>query len=259
MNKLFIIIFKIFLFACICYGQTQEELKGLFTPQTAGALIREGELSHIFHEDIDLKYLPKVGMERWIINAIKKVQPTIGVEVLLIYKYKGKKGDSEQGLLSIYNTLRSLSTLKGIEYYSASRKRMRIMFHDAYIVDSPDKKNKLSDPIVQSIPSLSSLYVYQNDSSFGENVYKVLYHFKDNYFLMEMHNLTQIWWGIIPIIDPQKLKYIILIYPFEDYLVFYSVICVNAFNFLGIADQKSASFYNRIKALYKWFCVEYSS
>ena len=181
----------------------------------------------------------------------------IGVEVLLTYNFAGLQGNSEKNMLHIYNILRSISTLSGIEYYSASRQRMRTLFHEAYVVDSPDARNKLPDPVVQSIPSLSSIFVYQNDSSFGENVYRVLYNFKESYFLMEMNNLTQIWWGIIPLIDPQNLKYIILIYPFEDYLVFYSVICVNAFNFLGVADQKSASFYNRVKALYNWFCSQY--
>lgn len=259
MKRLIIAGLKICLFIGFCYGQDLEELEGLFNHQTAAALVSQGELSNIFHDDIALKYVPNVDMKRWIINAIKKIQPMIGVEVLLIYKIKTGNADSEEGLLSIYNTLRSISTLKGIEYYSASRKRMRVLFHDAYVIDTPNKKNKLPDPIVNSIPPLSSIYVYQDDSSFGENIYKVLYHFEDNYFLMEMHNLTQIWYGIIPIIDPQKLKYIIFVYPCSDYLIFYSVICVNAFNFLGIADQKSASFYNRIKALYNWFCSQYGS
>ena len=59
---------------------------------------------------------------------IGALELTVGTEVLAVYKNEAGDFDSPESRLRIYNILRSMSTMKGIQYYSASRDR-RLAFH----------------------------------------------------------------------------------------------------------------------------------
>jgi len=254
MKKRAIAIFVLCFTVCFFYGEFPKGFENLMDTALLGELEKSGELKHTFDDKVTLRYFPDIKLRANIIKELKQSNPIFGVEVLLTYKMDSKNFSQEKELLALYNILRSIQTLKGIKYYSDSRGRMRIMFHDAYVVDSPETKNKVPDRLVSIVPAYSTLFIYQNDSSFGENIFETVYYSESGYFLMKMENLTKIWYGIVPLIDPHNLNYIIFIYPRGDTILFYSVVCVNAFNLFGIAESKIASFYNRIKALYNWFC-----
>jgi hypothetical protein len=254
MKKRAVAIFILCFVWYFSYGDFPQAFDNIMDSSVLEELEKSGELTSTFDDKVILRYFPDVRLRDKIIREIKQLNPIFGVEVLLTYKKNGKGFSQERELLALYNILRSIQTLKGIQYYSNSRKRMRIMFHDAYIVDSPETKNKMPDRFVSIIPAYSTLFIYQNDSSFGENIFETVYYAEDGYFLMKMENLTKIWYGIIPLIDPHHLNYIIFIFPQGDTILFYSVVCVNAFNVFGIAESRTASFYYRIKALYNWFC-----
>jgi hypothetical protein len=148
--------------------------------------------------------------------------------------------------------------MKGIEYYSASRKRMRIFYHDAYVITSPEEKTKIVDPLVNSIPEKSDLYAYLEDSSFGHYICHVEYEYDGEAFIMEMQNLTQIWYTIIPLIKPHKLKSYTIIIPLGEEILFYGFSCLRAVNLFGMARGRIDSLYNRIKAVYNWFRAQYA-
>jgi hypothetical protein len=253
MKKKAVAIIMLILSGYFLYADGLKNFEDVLSAQILQNLSQYGELKNTFDDKVHLRYFPDVKLREVIKKQIKQLKPIFGIEVLLTYKMKEKDFSAEKQRLALYNILRSISTLKGIQYYSQSRGRMRIMFHDAYIVDSPDTKKKLPDRLVDIIPAYSTLYIYQDDSSFGQNIFETVYYAEDGYFLMKMENLTKIWYGIIPLIDPHHLNYIIFIYPKGDTILFYSVVCVNAFNLFGIAESRTASFYNRIKALYTWF------
>jgi hypothetical protein len=189
------------------------------------------------------------------------VEPTIGVELLLLFdpgipNMLAEMQESDYHL-RIYNVLRSISTLKGIEYYSASRQRMRTFFYDAYVIDSPDNRETRNDPLVSSIPSNSTVYTYMKDSSLGNYVAQIRYHYHYDYFSMSIRNHTLLRRLIFPMVQPEKLNMFVLIVPQGSRLLFYGLSYVNASNIFGIADKKTASFYNRLLALFNWFRTNY--
>jgi hypothetical protein len=244
-----------FLFCgAILFGEIPEELAALYPAETVSQLEKKGEVTSFIKENGTLTYLPRLLAANVIADKIGTMKPIFTVEVCILHKNGTKVLDSDKNLLTIYNTLLGISTLKGILYYSESRKMMREFFYDAYRIEAPDKKDRLPDLHAEKeIPFYNRLYAYQHDSSFGENTFDVDYRFDKKYFLMKMENVNQIWYGIIPIVDPGNLVYFILVYPSGDYLLFYSVICVKGANPFGLMESKAASFYNRIKALDDWF------
>ncbi len=224
-------------------------------------LEREHSLQHTFKGKEQLKLFPTLPIKGMIEPEVSQVEPTIGVELLLLFDpgIPGILANTKESdyHLRIYNVLRSISTLKGIEYYSASRKRMRTFFYNAYVIESPENKEIKDDPLVSSIPSNSTVYTYMKDSSLGDYVAQIRYHYHFDYFSMSIRNHTLLRRFIFPMVQPEKLNMFVLIVPRGVKILFYGLSYVNASNIFGIAEAKTASFYNRLIALFNWFRTNY--
>lgn len=216
-------------------------------------LIEEGSLKHFFADNVDLTLAPQVpGLENTR-TALEEMEPKVGVEALFLLRER-LAGDSEaERDLALYNIFRSVSTMEGIEYYSASRERMRIFYEESYAVADPDSREALPDPTVSEIPRRDRIHVYQRDSSFGRNVYTVEYVRREDAYLMSMTNLTRMYYGIFPVVAPENLEIHLTVVETEEGYLFYGACGVNVISLFGLEDRAKDSFYNRIEALYRWF------
>jgi len=254
---------RVFVFAILTFlALAHRIMPGDYFEQIVGEQSRERlenqvSLQHTFKGSDPLTLFPNIPIKDRVLSEVARVVPTIGVELLLLYKpqlgVRLTEMDRGDYHLKIYNILRSVSTLKGIEYYSASRKRMRVFFHDAYAIESPDDRKEREDPLVDSIPLNSTIHTYMKDSSLGNYVGQIHYHYHYDYFAMGIRNQTALWRFIIPMVRPEKLNMLVLIVPWEDQVLFYGLCYVNATNIFGVADSRTASFYNRLIALFNWF------
>ena len=143
--------------------------------------------------------------------------------------------------------------MEGIEYYSASRERMRIFYEESYVINNPDDRDHRDDPLVTEIPRTDNIYVYQRDSSFGRNVYSVEYRHRDDTFFMSMTNLTRMYYGIAPVVAPENLEIHLAVVETEEGYLFYGVTGVDVITLLGLEDRVKDSFSNRIEAIFRWF------
>lgn len=234
-----------------CFGDSA--LKYMLGNELLPALKAEGELVHTFGEGETPALIPEIEIKEEIEAEISELKPTIAVEVLILYESGNMNLDSTEALLSIYNILRSVSTMKGINYYSASRKRMRTLFTESYVVDSPELKNKLNDPLIQIIPPYSKIYTFQKDLTFGENLYISEYHFGGNYIMVKNQNITTMRYLFLSMVKPKNSRNYLILIPIENQLIFYGLTCLRAFNFLGLEKRRKNSLYNRTKAIYGWF------
>jgi len=144
--------------------------------------------------------------------------------------------------------------MTGIEYYSASRGYMRTLFYESYIIDSPDDRNRLPDPVWQVVPEHDQLYIYQRDSSFGKNILQLDYRADGDAILLTMRNLTRMLYrGIVPAVGPEQLILHIVVMPVGDYLLFYGSSGADPIGLLGMEERARTSFHNRILALRNWY------
>jgi hypothetical protein len=236
------------------FAELPPALRGVLSPDAAALLDSRGEATSTIKENGTLKYLPRLPAAGAVTAKFDALKPMFGVEVCLLHRLPGGPAESPESLLKIYNTLMRVSTLKGTMYYSVTRGRMREFFTESYRIDGPETKNRLPDLVLsKSPPPVNVIFTFQNDSTFGENVYRIDYRSEGGCILMLMENVTKVWYGIFPIVDPGNLAYVILVYPAGDYLLFYSVVCVKGANPFGVLESRTESFYNRIKALDDWF------
>jgi len=218
-------------------------------------LEQEGELVRYFYGDLDLQYLPFGPLSEEIVNDLTGQDSTIGVEALFRMDLPTSLAEmeKEERDLAIFNLLNRVSTLSGIEYYSASRERMRTLFTEVYRVEEIGSKKALSDRQFSSVPAIQEDILFQEDLTFGKNYVRNRCLYRDGRFLMQVRNLSTMWYFILPLVGSENFRMDLLIIPQEDHLVFYGASSVDSASLFGIEKSKKDSFYNRIKAMQGWF------
>lgn len=158
--------------------------------------------------------------------------------------------------LEVYNITRAISTLEGIEYYSASRGRYRVFYEESFVIDSPETKVRQADPLLPpatSIPVRDTQYLQQRDSSFGENIYRARYLHGEEITRLEIINLTTMYYTILPLVQPERLRTLFAAVPTERGVLFYGVSLIRVGSLLGLEERVVNSFTNRLRAVGEWF------
>ncbi len=182
---------------------------------------------------------------------IAELDPTIGVEALYLVDAPPRTVRVDAELMTI---LQSISTMEGVEYYSATRDRMRTLFVESYVIAGPDDRTRRPDPVVASLSERDRIYAYQRDSSFGRNVLELAYTVSEEAIMLRMRNLTRTFYqGFIPVVGPGELGMSLVVQPIGDQFLFYAVTAARAPGAAGMEDRIRTSFTNRMHALRIWF------
>ena len=235
-------------------GLSLEELIG---PRQAGALIAGEKPVLVQFKNTEPSLVPRHEVLKTIIEALRlELNPSVMVETLYIYKKppeadKPVWGAAEE--LRLYNELLSLSTLAGIQYFSASRGAMRTFYETSFVIDGPTTKKLLLDPVLPRPPAELTVYARQKDLTFGDNIYQYNYYSVPGAIIFTQENLTSLTYGIIPAVGKNKLRSTIAILDAGDYLLVYAASMAKAASIPGINDRIGNSFANRAEAIIHWF------
>ena len=247
--------YPLFLFSLISMARalTVEEIVPF---ENRKILMKEGVIKVFNVADNKLALAPAGNITAGISESIDFFEPSLLVESLFLYHKDPEDGhsmwtDSQQ--TSVFNVFCSLSTLTGIEYYSASRKRMRTFYDKSYIVDGPEGKIPLADPAWSRVPEKSTLYVIQRDLTFGENRYRYDYEVKPEFIRFTQENLTTLHWGLVPLLGKGKLRTTVMVIDVEGYLLVYAISAAKTPLIPGLEGKMRDSFSNRADAIYGWF------
>jgi hypothetical protein len=222
-------------------------------------LQREGEITRYFFEPLPLRWLPQGGLADQIAREASRIETVIGLESIHLLplgelQTQGVDFSATESLkLRVYNVLRSVSTMKGVQYYSVSRGRYRTLFEESYPVLSMDRPVRIPDPVVKEIPPESQVIVFQDDTTFDRNYTRWVYRYAGDEISISITNLTPLKYSFLKMADPEQMQIHLLVRPMEDGIAFYGCAVVKSAKFLGLEKTKKESFYNRIKAIYTWF------
>jgi hypothetical protein len=209
--------------------------------------------------------LPRYGaLQRLAADLQQNLEPGILVETLSLYRKPrpaGGGGNAADGgaawaeaeRAGLFNQALALSTLSGIQYYSASRGVMRTFYETSWIIDSPDKKQPLPDPGYASPPAQLTLFARQKDLTFGDNIYQYEYRSYPDAFVFVQENLTAMTVGIVPAVGRNKLRSIMAVIDSGEDLLIYAASMAKAAALPGMGGRIGNSFTNRAEAILKWF------
>ena len=212
---------------------------------------------NLYGREVQTRLAPAGPFTETIQGTLQGIDPRIGIEVAVVVPVTDEAFTAE-GHRTIYNILRSISTMEGITYYSASRDEMRTFYHESYAVNDPDERLRIDDPLVDAVPNESRLWAFQRDGSFGRNVQQLDYTVTDRTILLRMENLTTMVYQVVPLVFPGNLRTILLVQPdpADQTLRFYGNIAVRVPGLFGMEERARDSFSNRIIALHGWFITE---
>jgi len=241
------------------FGISLEELAG---PEQAKALIGGEKPVVAQFKDPQPQLAPKDSTLQGMVETIRKdLQPGIMVETLHLYKkpINGNPLNAENPVwtpaerASLYNEILALSTLAGLQYFSATRGKMWTFYQTSSVIDGPSTKKPLPDPVYPEPPAQLTLYARQKDGTFGDNLYKYDFYTTANAIMFTQQNLTAMTYGIIPAVSKNNLRSAVAIMDAGDYLLVYIISMAKASSIPGIKDRMGTSFANRSEAIFHWF------
>lgn len=241
---------------------TLEDVLPQLTHQERAELQEKKELVYYTDGAPDFRFLPSIPLAVRVKAYFQGFSPNVGDEALFLLPYapaqnpRATQGseNSATTLLPLYNRLRAVSTLSGIQYRSSRAKGMRVLFSDVYAVKDLNSKAKIPDPLVQIIPPEDSFPIHLVDANFGSEYYEASYLVRDNTIVFGLKNLTSLKY-IFPVIGAQKFRTQLVIIPLESELLVYGVAAVEASDLVRSLIHLPSAFYKRIEALKNWFAA----
>ncbi|MDR2313694.1 MAG: hypothetical protein LBE02_04100 [Spirochaetaceae bacterium] len=232
-------------------------LTNLAGPEYAELLRKNEKLIRIQYKNISPALIPSDPyLKNMTAGLMRDLGPTLFVETLQLYrKAPSRNGGpwSPAERAGLYNQTLALSTLTGLQYYSARRKSMRTFYESSTVVSGPDGNTPRPDPSYTSPPAELTIYARQKDLSFGDNVYRYDYYVRPDALIFVQENLTAMNYGIIPAVGKNRLRSLVAVYDAGDFLLIYAASMARTASVPGMNERVGASFTNRIEAFLGWF------
>jgi hypothetical protein len=232
-------------------------LEDLIGAERAGRL-RNGEtLTEVQQKSSSPRLIPTDSSLRGMVDGMmRSLSPSFFVETLYLYRKPAGAASpawSAAERSALYNEALALSSLAGLQYYSASRGEMRTFYETSRVVSGPDGKQDAADPAFASPPAELTIYARQKDLSFGDNVYRYDYYARPDSFVFVQENLSSMNYGIIPAVGRNKLRSMVAVIDAGDYLLLYAVSMAKAASLPGMSERVGRSFSTRAEAILNWF------
>ena len=243
------------LFSCFsAYAQTS--LNSILSDDVAEELLKNGKIEYSSYMK---EYTPKLFLNKaqlgektasyWEESG-KTQKPVFYFEGIYLTK-KAVATEKGKDMEEITKNVRALSTLAGVEYYSNTRKKMRILYEESYAVNNPEERKRIEDPVNEE-PNGQVIYSEQKDSTFGKFLYKYTYFQRDNELLIRITNVDNLTFAGIKIIKPENMMTSILLYDLGDYYLTYTLIKVDVISVSIIENKMTKSFQARAEAMFSW-------
>jgi hypothetical protein len=192
-----------------------------------------------------------------LVDSIRRdLDPGVMVETLFVYEKPenaNKEALSDEETAKLYNGILALSTLAGLQYYSASRGAMRTFYETSSIIDGQATKKPIPDPVYTRPPARLTILARQKDLTFGDNIYQYDYYSEPGAFIFVQQNLTSLSYGIVPAVGKNKLRSVAAIIDAESRLLVYVASMSKAASIPGMKERIGNSFANRSEAIFNWF------
>jgi len=249
---------KVFFLAAlfgICLYAFASTLDSLAGSAQAGALLAGEQPVMVHQRNPSPGLIPQHQFTRELVaSVLSDLRPTVMVETLHLYERpSGATAWSAEEKSRLYNNLLALSTLTGLQYFSASRGAMRTFYESSFVIDSPVARNQIPDPVFPQPAAALRLYARQRDLSFGDNIYQYDFHVVPGGIIFIQQNLTPLRIGFITAVGSNNLRSVVAILDAGNYILVYAASMANTTAFPGMRNRIGNSFANRANAVLYWF------
>jgi hypothetical protein len=228
------------------------DLGRLLDGDVAAALAADGSLRHVVPRGAVPGWLPAVDSREAILSDVRRLDPTITVELLRWYHDPPARFDTAAGRLKLFNAMRAVSTMEGLTYWSASRGKERVLFTLSHAVAGLGDPSPRSDPVASVLPASDRMYSLQVDQTFGRHFYLGTYDNHADHLVVRTENADVISYLLLPVMQPGGLLTVCVLVPFPDGVLLAGLLCSRTS--MPVVDRagREASLLNRLVALSNW-------
>jgi hypothetical protein len=217
-------------------------------------LINRGAIKKDLDSWRDVELIPNHELSEDIEDHLRDARPNVLSETLILIR----RGVTDAEYLELYNSLRRVSELDGIEYYNPEKDKWHPLFTSSFRVPDEESDRRLPDPVVTTIPQRDRILVRQGLPPFGETVSRYTYTSRHEAVHFHGENLTRITYRGFPVVGPEEMITHFLLIRESNYLLVYGVGGAQVFNFLGLLSGViENSFTSRTTGLFDWYSQEY--
>lgn len=192
-------------------------------------------------------------------TLIKKVNSEFTLESSAsLFREKIFHLKSDKSMAELSQILRSVSTMKGILYYSTGEKKWLPLYSQATYIDNLSDKNEVGDSEIQKAVSADGIETYclMEDHSLGTCVYKLSYFETDNEIAVNFYLAEPIKLGPVKAVKADNLVINLVVLkenPESDELTVYLNVKAKYVKLSLIEKRLNKSFERRIDSMYTWF------
>lgn len=166
------------------------------------------------------------------------------------------KAKVDTSIKTVSKIMRSISKMKGMKYYSNSRKRWDTLYLESYRIENPESKEPIEDMLEGSANNLT-LYAFQEEHTFGDGFYQLDYKEDLDEVLMNMKNVSSLSYGFIKAVKPEKCRISVCVKDDGDGYYVYIGMCADTIKLSIIEKKMSKSFQARLDAIFKWLTLQF--
>ena len=233
--------------------RTLEMLTASLSPEELRILQEDGSVYRYGRDRVGLFYTPMVPLAENIVQRFESIDPDVTVEALFIVDYPDDLPLSKDRDMVFYNIVRGVSSISGVQYFSRTKNRHRVLFDDVYAVD--ENKKPIDDPLVFSIPPYDSFAMHMKEANLGRDYYLAEYHYDGRDMSFSLTNTTTMSF-IFRVVGKEDMQIDLLLMPMEnDQLLIYGYCGVKLANpgFVNRIMDPFSSFFRRLYAMKLWF------
>lgn len=238
----------------VLFAQEDPRLSWLGTEELA-RLRREGFFQSTAASLDQLGLLRRAPFRAEILSTLRSTRPNVVVEGL--FWLPTPRMSPEQAQLRFFQLTLSFSRMRGMKYWSVSRKRFETLILEIYRVRSPAQRDRLPDSVPQTLLDSAREFFFQRDNTFGDGIYELSMKNRAGSSLLVLTNAERVHWGVLPLVDPGKLRFVFLAQFLPEGILIYGLSGAETFQLFGLERSREESFFNRLRALADWVRLEF--
>jgi len=151
----------------------------------------EIQIKHNYvHPGENLKLIPDRTETKSILKFFNENSPDFSIEMLYSFPENPDSDSNNINWEKLYFKLRSISKLENVWYFSEHAGKYRYMFPRAYVIDSPESKQRLPDFNDNTKFENAEIFVFLDDAELKDGRYRVNYYIRPDSIQATIQNVT---------------------------------------------------------------------
>jgi len=246
--------------AMLSTGFAQETEKNMIVPELFSEIKEKGMVRQ---ETKNFSFCPKTVLAQKAISTWEQdEEPNYSAENLYYLKKdtlvanSADKENADTSLEAVAKVIRSISKMKGMQYYSNGDKKWETLYHDAYMIEGEKSKKPIADQTEGNADG-KTFYCLLDDNSFGDGIYQLDYQQTEGEVSLCLTNVEALKVAMFKGVKPRFMKINLVVTDIGNAYLVYMVVQAKYAKISFLEDRIRRSLAARVDAIYNWFKMQF--